>query len=125
MNVLPFDKESGLTGNIQHRDITISRSKPLDDDGKMEFISVNRNGTATIKLVLSGEILTTKPMGYFRSERYGSRGLRLISILEEKEDAMIDILALMRQYQVENDLIEPDDSEGHERGENSDHHHEH
>jgi hypothetical protein len=86
MNVLPFDKESELTGNIKHRDITISRSKPLDDDGKIEFVSVNGNGTATIKLVISGEILTTKPMGYFRSERYGLHGLRLISILEEKEE---------------------------------------
>jgi len=38
-------------------------------------------------------------------------------ILEEKEDAMIDILAHMKQYRVENDLIEP--------GAGSDHHHEH
>jgi hypothetical protein len=38
-------------------------------------------------------------------------------ILEEKEDAMIDILTYMKQYRVENDLIEP--------GAGSDHHLEH
>lgn len=88
-NILPFDKESDLTGVILHNNITISKSQPLDGDGKIEFVSVNKEGTATVRIVITGEILTTKPMGYFRCERYGSHGLRLISISEEREEILL------------------------------------
>ena len=48
-------------------------------------------------------------------------------IMEEKEDAMIDILAHIKQYQIENGLIEHDHGDGHNHhhGEGSDHDHKH
>ena len=35
MKVLPFDKESGLTGKILCNDFTISKRQPQDDNKKI------------------------------------------------------------------------------------------
>jgi hypothetical protein len=43
-------------------------------------------------------------------------------ILEEKEDAMIEILAYMKQYREKNDMNEHGETDGHDHGEGSVHH---
>ena len=59
---------------------------PKDENAIVEFISANKDGTANIKTLLTGEVLTTKPKQYFVGRDFGSHGLELVSTSNEKQE---------------------------------------
>jgi len=52
----------------------------------MELISINEDGSATIRTLYSDETLTAKPSKYFIGNDFGSFGLRLPSISQERQE---------------------------------------
>jgi len=76
-------REAGLTGKVFCRTFTISLNDPLDESLSVELISINEDGSATIKTPHNDEILTAKRSGYFIGEDFGEFGLQLVSISEE------------------------------------------
>jgi hypothetical protein len=82
-------RESGFTGKVFSRTFTVSLNHPLDKNQTMELISVNDDGSATIRSLYSNEILTAKPSEYFIGEDFGSFGLRLISISQERQEVQL------------------------------------
>ncbi len=82
-------RESGLTGKIFTRTFSVSINNPLDENQTMELISINEDGSATIKTLRSHETLTARPSEYFVGEAFGSFGLRLISISKERKEILL------------------------------------
>ena len=79
-------KESGFKGRVICYDFTIGKNIPKDENAIVEFISVNKDGTATIKTLRTGEVLTAKPKLYFVGKDFGAYGLELVSISNEKQE---------------------------------------
>jgi len=82
-------RESDLTGNILSRTFTVSLNQPLDERNTMKLISINEDRSATIKTLHSNETLTAKPSEYFMGKDFGSFGLRLISISQERQEIQL------------------------------------
>jgi len=77
-------RESDLTGRLFSRTFTVSLSHPFDESQAIELISINENKSATIRTLFSDETLTARPSEYFIGEDFGSFGLQLISISQER-----------------------------------------
>jgi hypothetical protein len=78
-------REASLTGKIFSRTFNVSINHPLDERQTMELISINEDGSATIRTLYSDETLTAKPSEYFIGKDFGSFGLRLISVSQERQ----------------------------------------
>ena len=81
--------ESDLTGRIFSRSFTISLNRPFDENQTIELISINEDESVTIRTLFSDEKLTAKPSEYFIGEDFGSFGLQLISISQERHTALL------------------------------------
>ncbi len=82
-------RESGLTGRIFSRTFTVSLNHPFDENQTIELISINEDESATIRTLFSDETLTAQPLKYFIGEDFGSFGLQLISISQERRAIII------------------------------------
>ncbi len=82
-------QEAGFSGKMISRTFTVSLIHPLDESQSIELISINKNGSATIRTLYSNETLTTKPSEYFKGKDFGSFGLRLKSISQESQEIQL------------------------------------
>ncbi len=82
-------RKSGYTGKVFSRTFTVSLKHPLDNNQAMELISINNDGSATIRTLYSDEKLTAKPSEYFIGRDFGSFGLFLISISQERQEIQL------------------------------------
>ena len=82
-------RKSGLTWRIFSRTFTVSLKHPFDESQTIELISINEDESATIRTLNSNETLTAKPSEYFIGKDFGSFGLRLISITQERQEIQL------------------------------------
>ncbi len=82
-------RESGLAGKTFARTFMLSSNYPIDEMQTMELISINDDGSATIRTLLSDERLTAKPSEYYVGEDFGSFGLRLMAISQERQEIQL------------------------------------
>ena len=82
-------RETGLTGKILARTFTLSLNNPFDEIRTIELIAINDDGSATIRTLRSDEKLTAKPSEYFVGEDFGSFGLCLMSISQDRDEIQL------------------------------------
>jgi len=81
--------ESGLTGRVFSSTFTLSHNHPIDEAQTVELISINEDESATIRTLYSDDTLTAKPSEYFVGKDFGTFGLRLISISQERQEIQL------------------------------------
>ncbi|MCI5144289.1 MAG: hypothetical protein D3923_01890 [Candidatus Electrothrix sp. AR3] len=77
-------------GNMISNKFTISKKNPKYDGKNVEFVSVQKNGTATLKTMFSSEIVTAKPQCFFVGNDYGTHGLKLLSSSFERQEIQLE-----------------------------------
>ena len=71
--------------DIYSREFTISKSQPKYEGENIEYVTVDKDGSATIKTLLSGETIKAKEDEFFKGKDYGLYGLQLISSSYEEQ----------------------------------------
>ncbi len=74
---------------IYSREFTITKQHPEYDGENVEYISVNKDGSATVKTLFSGEILKAQENEFFKGKDYGSHGLQLISTFYDEQKMIL------------------------------------
>jgi hypothetical protein len=82
-------RESGLTGRVFSCTFALSLNHPFDENQTIELISINEDESATIRTLYSDDTLTAKPSEYFVGKDFGTFGLRLISISQERQEIQL------------------------------------
>ncbi len=72
-------KNTAASPKIYSREFTITKQQPTVEYEGVEFVSVEKNGTSTVKTTFSGEVLEAREKEFFQGKDYGFHGLQLIS----------------------------------------------
>jgi len=78
-----------IQANIYSREFTITKSHPKYEGENVEYVSIGKDGIATIKTLYSGEILEAKENAFFTGKDYGSHGLQLISVSYDEQKMLL------------------------------------
>ena len=63
-----------LSENLKRIDIVLNMEKPIDEFKTIQLVSINNDNSATIKVLRSGNVLTTKSGRFFKGQDFGYRG---------------------------------------------------
>jgi hypothetical protein len=74
---------------VYSREFTISRQHPKDQYENVEYISVNKDGSATVKTLHSNETLTAHKNQFFKGTDYGVQGLQLLSTSYDDQEILL------------------------------------
>jgi len=86
LNNLDTDVRSG---DLKRIDIVLNMEEPIDEFKTIQLVSINNDNSVTIKVLRSGNILTTKSGRFFKGRDFGHYGLFFSSILKEKGEIVL------------------------------------
>jgi len=78
-----------LSENLKRIDIVLNMEKPIDEFKIIQLVSINNDNSATIKVLRSGNVLTTKSGRFFKGQDFGYYGLFFSSISKEKGEIVL------------------------------------
>lgn len=76
-------------GKLIQIEFNLNKDKPFNELKTVQYISVNNDNSATIKVLRSGNVLTTKKNTYFKGDDFGKYGLFLFSASKEKGEIVL------------------------------------
>ena len=77
------------SGKLRRIDLVLNMQEPIDEFKTIQLVSINNDNSATVKVLRSGNILTTKSNSFFKGRDFGNYGLLLFSISKEKDEIVL------------------------------------
>jgi hypothetical protein len=77
------------SGKLRRVDLALNMEEPIDELETIQLVSINNVNSATIKVLGSGNILTTKSNSFFKGGDFGNYGLLLLSVSKEKGEIVL------------------------------------
>ncbi len=77
------------SGKLRRIDLVLNMQEPIDEFKTIQLVSINNDNSATVKVLRSGNILTTKSNSFFKGRDFGNYGLLLFSVSKEKGEIVL------------------------------------
>jgi hypothetical protein len=77
------------SGKLRRIDLVLNMQEPIDEFKTIQLVSINNDNSATVKVLRSENILTTKSNSFFKGRDFGNYGLLLFSISKEKDEIVL------------------------------------
>ena len=77
------------SGKLRRIDLVLNMQEPIDEFKTIQLVSINNDNSATVKVLRTGNILTTKSNSFFKGRDFGNYGLLLFSVSKEKGEIVL------------------------------------
>lgn len=78
-----------ILGKLRRIEIVLNMREPIDEFKTIQLVSINSTNSVTIKVLKSGNMLTTKSNSFFKGRDFGNYGLLLFSVSKEKSEIIL------------------------------------